>query len=444
MVKGSLTWIRGGRIVCPASGRDAEGDILIEGDRIRAVGRFEPPPDDAPVDVIDARGLLVAPGLIDMHAHLREPGNEEEETIQSGARAAVAGGITSLACFPNTEPAIDNEAAAEFVVLQGKRANLANIFPVGAVTLDRQGQRLSEMGGLHRAGAVAFSEADRTLRSAEVMRRGLLYAKMLDLPVIAHCEDPDLRGAGVMNYGKTSLRLGLGGIPEAAEDIVISRDIRLAEITLGRLHLGHMSTRGSVGLLAEAKAKGIDVTGEVTPPHFALTEEAVSTYDPNYKLIPPLRTSSDVEALILGLESGVIDVIASGHAPHSPEEKQLEFATAPAGVVGLETLFPVSYTVLVERHGFPVSKLLEKLTIQPARILRLDRDRGSLEPGKIADISLFDVTSERVISSAKFESKSRNTCFEGWKVRGTAVHVFVGGRPVLRSGTVVDGPPGAV
>jgi len=432
------TWIRGGRVVDPAQGRDETGDVLIDGARIHSVGVVSPPPRGSDVVTVDAAGLLVCPGLIDMHVHLREPGNEEEETISSGARAAIAGGVTSVACFPNTEPPIDSEAAAAFVVLQGKRAGMANVFPVGAVTLGREGTQLSEMAGLARGGAVAFSDADRSVRSAEIMRRGLLYTRMLDLPVIAHCEDTDLRGSGVMNYGRVSLRLGLGGIPDAAEEIVMARDIRLAAVTQGRLHIGHMSTRGSVELLREAKVKKLDVTGEVNPPHFALTEDCVETYDPNFKLIPPLRTAGDVEALIRGLKDDIIDVIASGHAPHSPEEKQLEFFNAPPGAVGLETIFSVSYTVLVERHGFSLLKLLEKLTLNPAKILRLSGDRGSLEPGKIADISLFDLKTERVVNPALFNSKSRNTCFEGWKVRGTAVQVFVSGRQVLKDGQLVE------
>ena len=428
--------IQGGRIVDPATGRDEDGDLLLDRDRIAAVGRAPPTPRED-TEILAARGHLVTPGLIDMHVHLREPGNEEEETILSGSQAAIAGGVTSVACFPNTEPAVDNEAAAEFVVLQGRRAGLANVFPVGAVTLNREGTRLAEMGGLARAGAVAFSDADRSIRSAEAMRRGLLYAKMFDLPVIAHCEDLDLRGSGVMNYGRVALRLGLPGIPDVAEDIVMARDLLLAEITLGRLHLGHMSTRGSVELLREAKAKGLDVTGEVNPPHFALTEESVVGYDPNFKLVPPLRSSVDTEALIRGLREDVIDVISSGHAPHSQEEKQLEFIFAPPGVVGLETLFPISYTVLVERNGFSVLKLLEKLTINPARILRIAPERGSLEPGKLADVSVFDIRSERVLRASEFRSKSRNTCFEGWRVKGTPVYVLVGGRCVFRDGAIL-------
>lgn len=425
--------VRGGRLVDPATGRDGTGDLLIDGTHIRALGDFDLPPAEDTL-VVEASGLIVTPGLIDMHVHLREPGNEEEETIWSGSRAAIAGGVTSVACFPNTEPALDNEAAAEFVVLQGKRANLANVFPVGAVTLGREGVRLAEMGGLARAGAVAFSDADRCLRSAEVMRRGLLYAKLFDLPVIAHCEDVDLRGSGVMNYGRVALNLGLPGIPDVAEDIVIARDLLLAEITMATLHIGHMSTRGAVDLLREAKAKKLEVTGEVNPPHFALTEESLVTYDPNFKLVPPLRAAADTEALIRGLRDGVIDVISSGHAPHSTEEKELEFVYAPPGVVGLETLFPVCYTVLVERHGFSLLKLLEKLTMNPARILRLSKQRGSLAPGMLADVSVFDISKERIVRSSEFRSKSRNTCFEGWRVKGTTVHVFVSGRCVFRDG----------
>ena len=432
-----FVWIRGGRVIDPATGRDGIADLLVEDGRIAAVGKVAPP-EGATVRAVDARGLTVTPGLIDMHVHLREPGNAEEETISSGLRAAVKGGVTSVASFPDTEPAVDNDAAAEFVVLQGKRAGFANVFPVGAVTLGRAGAALAEIGGLVRAGAVAFSDGDKSMPSTEIMRRGLLYAKMFDKVVIAHCEDADLRGPGVMNYGKVALRLGLPGIPAASEDIVIARDIRLAEITQGSLHIGHMSTEDGVQQLRGAKERGLDVTGEVTPPHFALTEDHVVGYDPNFKLIPPLRTREDQEALIQGLRDGAIDVIASGHAPHSPEEKAVEFIYAPSGVIGLETLFPVSYTVLVEKHGLDLLSVLAKLTINPARILRLDDTIGSLEVGKQADISVFDLTREWTVTTNDFASKSRNTCFAGWRVRGAAVHVVVRGRLVLSDGNHVD------
>jgi dihydroorotase len=431
------TLIRGGRVIDPATGRDEVGDLLITGERISAVGSVTVPGED--VEVIDATGRIVSPGLIDMHVHLREPGDEEEETIYSGARAAVAGGCTSIAAFANTEPAIDNEGMAEFVLLQGKRAGFANVFPVGAVTLGREGKELSEMAGLARAGAVAFSDSDRSIASAEIMRRGLLYANMFNRPVIAHCEDEDLRRGGVMNYGKTSLRLGLSGIPDASENIVVARDIDIAEITQGRLHIGQMSTRGSVGLLEQAKANGLPVTGEVTPHHFSLSDSACNDFNPNFKVKPPLREQKDIDALLEGLRSGVIEVIASGHAPHSVEEKSVEFDLAPFGVVGMETLFAISYTVLVEKHGLPLQLVLEKLTINPAKILGLDGDRGSLAPGKIADVSIFDIDTEYVVDSMQFESKSRNTCFEGWRVRGRPVHVFVAGRHLLKEGQVATG-----
>jgi dihydroorotase len=389
------------------------------------------------VTIIDASGLLVAPGLIDMHAHLREPGDEEEETIRSGARAAVAGGITSVAAFPNTEPAIDNEASAEFVVLQGKRAGFANVFPVGAVTLGRAGEELSEMAGLTRAGAVAFSDADRCLRSAEIMRRGLLYAKMFDRPVVAFCEDADLRSGGVMNYGRTSLRLGLPGIPDISESIVVARDIELAQISLGRLHIGQLSAAGSVGLVRRAKEDGLSVTAEVTPHHFSLTEESCTEFDPNYKILPPLRAQHDIDALVEGLRDGTIDVIASGHAPHSAQEKAVEFVYAPFGVVGLETMFGVAYSTLVEKHGLPLIDVLAKMTINPARLLGLAGDRGQLSPGKLADISVFDLSRERLVDPSSFESKGRNTCFAGARLRGSTAHVFVGGRHVVENGRVL-------
>jgi dihydroorotase len=427
--------IKGGRLVDPARGLDAAGDILVEGDRIVRVGPGAGSGTARDIAVIDATGLVVTPGLIDAHTHLREPGKAEEETILSGARAAVAGGITSVACFPNTEPAIDNEAAAEFVVLQGKRAGYANVFPVGAVTQNRDGTRLAEIGGLARAGAVAFSDADRSIESAEILRRGLAYANMFDRIVVSHCEDRTLRGSGVMNQGVVSVRLGLSGIPNAAEDIVVARDLTLAQITGGRLHIGQISTAGAVELLRQAKAKGIRATGESTPHHFTLTDECLAGYDPNFKMLPPLRSAADLEAVVEGLRDGTIDVIATGHAPHAPEEKAVEFDHAPFGVIGLETMFPVAYSELVLRHRIPLLDVIRKMTINPARILSL-KERGSLEEGKIADIAAFDLERPRRIDTSRFQSKSRNCPFDGREVRGTPIHVVVGGRPVMQDGSI--------
>jgi len=328
--------IRNALIVEPESGVEKKGNIFVEDGRIASV--FETPSE---ADyVIDADGLLASPGFIDIHTHLREPGDEEAETIASGAAAAVRGGYTSLCCMANTEPPIDSEAAAEFVVLQSQRAGLASVFPIGAVTEGLKGERLSEMGGLIRGGAVAFSDDGNPIRSAEILRRALLYAKMFDKVIIEHCEDPDLSREGVMHSGQTSTILGLPGIPSASEEIAVARDIKIAEITGGRLHIAHLSSAGSVVLLREAKRRNIKVTAEVTPHHLVLTDKVVTSFDPNYKMKPPLRTEKDREALIEGLADGTIDVVATDHAPHTKEAKESEFSFAPFGVVGLETAFP--------------------------------------------------------------------------------------------------------
>ncbi|MEC8935047.1 MAG: dihydroorotase [Planctomycetota bacterium] len=435
--------LQGGRLIDPETGLDETGDLVIEDGRVLALataaegGAAEFLAEEN-AEILDVTGLLVTPGLIDMHAHLREPGDEEEETIWSGSRAAVAGGITTVAAFPNTEPAVDNEASAEFVVLQGRRAGYANIFPVGTVTLRREGEELSEMAGLTKAGAVAFSDADRCLRSAEMMRRGLLYAKMFDRPVVAFCEDSDLRRGGVMNYGKVALRHGLPGIPAVSESIIVARDIGIADITQGRLHIGQLSAAGSVALVRQGKESGVKVTAEVTPHHFTLTDECCEYFDPNYKVLPPLRSQTDVDALLEGLRDGTIDVIVSAHAPHTAEEKAVEFVYAPFGVVGLETLFCASYTTLVGKHGFGVADVLAKLTINPARLLGLADDRGGISAGKIADVAVFDVETDRIIDPETFESKGRNTCFGGLTMRGNTVHTFVGGRQVVSEGRVLE------
>lgn len=423
--------LRGGHLVDAASGFDGVQDILVEGERIAAIGANLRAPGAREVDL---SGLHVSAGLIDMHVHLREPGKADEETIASGARAAVTGGITSVAAFPNTDPVIDNEGGAEFVVLQGKRAGLANVFPVGAVTIGLRGERLAEMAGLAEAGAVAFSDADRSIESAEILRRGLLYARMLDKVVISHCEDRHLRGGGVMNSGEVAVHLGLSGIPDAAEEIVVARDIKLAQITGSRLHISQLSTEGSLESLRRARERDSTVTCDVTPHHFTLTHREVRNFDSRFKMLPPLREEGDVKALREGLADGTIDVIVSGHAPHAEEEKAAEFDRAPFGVIGMETLFPVTYTELVLGEGLALAEVLAKLTLHPARILGLHPDRGQLREGALADLSAFDLESEYTIDSSRFHSHSRNCPFEGKRVRGRAVEVFVGGRHVVSAG----------
>jgi dihydroorotase len=420
--------IEGGRVVDPARNVDGLLDVVVEDGLVRALapGMGSSPREYA--RVIDARGLVVVPGLVDMHVHLREPGNEEEETIASGAAAAVAGGFTSVAAMPNTDPAVDNEAAAEFQVNQGRRAAKARVYPIGAITKGRKGEELSEMGGLVRGGAVAFSDDGSPVANAEVMRRGLLYAKMFDKVVIDHAEDPDLAGKGVMHAGLVSIVLGLSGKSSASEEVMVARDITLAEITGGRLHIAHVSTRGSVELVRRAKNRGIRVTCEATPHHFSLTDEAVRTFDPNFKMNPPLRTADDVQAIIEGLKDGTIDAIASDHAPHSQEAKSVEFQDAPNGVLGLETNVPVAYTRLVEERGLSLSRLVEVMSWGPAKILGIAA--GTLAPGVAADITLLDLETPWTVDVQQFRSKARNCPFHGWPVRGRAVYTLVGGKVV--------------
>jgi dihydroorotase len=374
---------------------------------------------------MDAAGTIVCPGLIDMHVHLREPGREEDETIATGTAAALAGGVTSVACMPNTEPALDSQAAAEFVYLQAERAGNASVFPIGAITKGRQGQELAEIGGLVEGGAVAFTDDGSPVVSAEIMRRALEYCRMFDRAVLSHCEDLDLTRDGVMNEGFESMRLGLRGMPAAAEEVMVHRDIALSELTGGRLHILHVSTAGSVDLIRRAKRRGVRVTGEACPHHFTLTDQSLRTFDSNYKMAPPLRTRADVQAVIEGLKDGTLDVIATDHAPHAPEKKMRELDHAPNGIIGLETLLPICVHALIEPAHLTWPQLIQKLTINPAQILGIDR--GALRPGADADVTVIDPTTEWTIDPAKFKSKSRNCPFAGWKVRGRAHAVIAAG-----------------
>jgi dihydroorotase len=413
--------ISNGRVIDPGQGVDRVTDVWVRGGQIAGFG---PQPYDA-ARSIDATGKIVCPGLIDMHVHLREPGREEDETIATGTAAALAGGFTSVACMPNTEPALDNQAAAEFVYLQARRAGHANVYPIGAITKGRQGSELAEMGGLVQGGAVAFTDDDSPVVSAEIMRRALEYSRMFDRPILTHCEDLDLTRDGVMHEGFESMRLGLRGMPAAAEEVMVHRDIALAELTEGRLHVLHVSTAGGVDLIRRARRRGIRVSGEVSPAHLTLTDQCLRSFDSNFKMNPPLRTKEDVQALIEGLKDGTLDVIASNHAPHAPEKKSRELDQAPSGIIGLETLLPICVRSLIEPGHLSWPQLIEKLTVCPARVLGIDR--GTLRPGAEADITIIDPTAEWTIEAAHFRSKSHNSPFIGWKVRGRAHTVIVGG-----------------
>jgi dihydroorotase len=415
--------ITGGRVIDPAQQVDQVTDLWIQEGRVVALG---PQADVGPVRVLDATGLIVCPGLVDMHVHLREPGHEEDETIATGTAAALAGGITSVACMPNTEPALDTQAAAEFVYLQAARAGQAQVFPVGAITKGRQGKELAEIGGLVQGGAVAFSDHPAPVVSAEMMRRALEYCRMFHKPVLAHPEDIDLTRGGVMNEGFESMRLGLRGMPAAAEEIMIHRDIELARLTGGRLHILHLSTAGAVELVRRGKARGVHLTAEVAVAHLALTDHCLATFDSHYKMNPPLRTPADVQALIAGLRDGTLDAIVSDHSPHAPEKTQCELDLAPNGIVGLETLLPICIRTLIEPGHLTWPQLLACLTTNPARILGIER--GTLRPGAIADVTLIDPNLEWTIDVNQFRSKSRNSPFHGWRVRGRAVAVLVAGQ----------------
>jgi dihydroorotase len=415
--------ISNGRVIDPSQGIDQVTDIWIRGETILGTGSK---PGTQADRTIDAQGKIVCPGLIDMHVHLREPGREEDETIATGTASALAGGVTSVACMPNTEPALDSQAAAEFVYLQAARAGNANVFPVGAITKGRQGQELAEIGGQVEGGAVAFTDDGSPVVSAEIMRRALEYCRMFDKAVLSHAEDLELTKGGVMHEGFESMRLGLRGMPAAAEEVMVHRDITLAELTGGRLHILHVSTAGSVELIRQARRRGIHVSGEATPHHFTLTDKCLRAFDSNYKMAPPLRTEQDLQAVIAGLKDGTLEVIATDHAPHAPEKKMRELDQAPNGIIGLETLVPICVMSLIEPGHLTWPQLIEKLTINPARVLGIDR--GTLKPDAKADVTIIDPKAEWTIDPNLFRSKSRNCPFAGWKVRGRAHAVLLNGQ----------------
>lgn len=418
--------IHGGTVVDPANNRDAALDILIEEGRIRAVekpGSFLYHGDAG----IDASGLIVAPGFIDMHVHLREPGFEYKETVLTGAQSAVVGGFTSVACMANTNPVNDNGAVTRYILEKAQEANLARVFPIGALSKGLKGESLADIGEMVAAGAVAISDDGRPVMDGNLMRRALEYCSMFNLPISVHEEDVHLATGGVMNEGPTSLRLGLRGIPNAAEDVMIARDIILARLTGGRLHIAHASTRGAVALVRQAKAEGLPVTAEAAPHHFSLTEEAVEGYNTNAKMAPPLRQQEDIQAIKDGLRDGAIDAIATDHAPHHRDEKEVEFDHAANGIVGLETALPLTLR-LVQEKTLSMMEAIRKLTVNPARILGLPY--GTLSIGAPADVVIFDPLRSWKLVPEHLRSKSRNTPFGGWDLKGKVALTLVGGKVV--------------
>jgi dihydroorotase len=422
--------LRGGRLVDPVNGRDGAFDVLIDGDRIARVGRDLPV--DAGTRVIDIpSGFIVCPGLFDMHVHLREPGQEHKETVATGTAAAVAGGFTAVACMPNTNPVIDNAGVVEYVLKKAAEANLARVYPIGAVSRGQKGEQLAEIAEMKQAGCVALTDDGHPVSTAMLMRRALEYAGMFDLPVIEHCEEQSLKADGVAHEGFHASSLGLRGIPGEAESIMALRDISLAELTGGALHIAHMSARQTLDAVRYGKSRGARVTCEVTPHHFVLTDEMLGApipYDTNVKMNPPLRQTEDRDAMLKGLADGSIDVIATDHAPHHADEKLVEFDHAPFGITGLETAVSLCFDRLVHAGIVSVPRLVELLSVNPARILRVPG--GSLSDGAPADISILAPDLAVTVAAARMRSKSKNMPFEGWTLRGGVAATVVGGRIV--------------
>ncbi len=417
--------IQGGHVIDP--GRfNGVADVLIENGTISAVGPKLAAPAGA--KILHAAGQLVLPGFVDLHVHFREPGFEYKETIQSGTEAAVAGGFTTVCAMPNTNPVNDNQAVTEFMLERAKAAGNAHLYPIGAITKRSEGKELAEIGDLRRAGCIAISDDGKPVMNSLVMRRAMEYARAFDVPVVDHCEDLHLSEGGCMNEGVISTELGLPGIPSAAEDVMVARNVSLAELTGARLHLAHISTAGSVRMVREAKARGLKVTAEACPHHFTLTEELTRGYNTHAKMNPPLRTSQDVQAIKDGLRDGTIDVIATDHAPHATQEKQQEFTEAPFGIVGLETALPLTLA-LVEEGVLTLESAVDKLATAPAKAFSINA--GTLAVGAPADVAIVDPGLEWEVDPSRFRSKSRNTPFAGWKVKGRVTTTIVSGRVVF-------------
>lgn len=424
--------IKGGNLIDPVKKKVIVSDVLVSKGKIAVLGA------DLETDgavVVDVHGKLVVPGLVDLHVHLREPGFEASETIATGTLAAARGGVTSVACMPNTNPVADNSAVITFIRARAQDTGMVNVFPVGALTSGSRGEELCEMADLKEAGAVALSDDGRTVADAAVMYRAMQYARMIGLPVITHCEDVNLSAKGVMHEGYVSTILGLTGIPAAAEEVIVARDIILAEATGCPLHIAHVSTAGSVQLIRQARARGITVTAEATPHHFTLTDQAVAGFDTNTKVNPPLRTADDVQAVREGLRDGTIDVIATDHAPHTMEEKDVEYENAPFGIAGLETALGLIWTELVNTGILTPWEAVAKMTVNPARILGISK--GELALGADADLTVIDPAWEETVDPQQFAGKGRNTPFTGRLLKGLPVITIVGGKIVFRRGVEV-------
>lgn len=427
--------IKGGRVVDPSQNLDKVCDVLIRDGKIAEIGEIAAA-GFAPNEIEDASGKVVTPGLIDMHVHFREPGFEHKEDVKSGASAAAVGGFTAVAAMPNTAPVTGTRPVVEFVASQGRAAGLSKVYPIGAMTKELKGEEMAEIGDMLQGGAVAFSDDAFPIGNAVLMRRVMEYCSMLNAPVILHCEDKSLADDGLMNEGLLATTLGLRGIPDEAEEISIDRNIRIANLAGCKMHVAHVSTKGSVEIIRRAKADGMKVTCETCPQYFSLTEEAVIGYDSNAKINPPLRTAEDVEAIKAGLADGTIDVIATDHAPHAIEEKEVEFAYAPCGMVGLETSVGLVLTELVEAGILTLNEAICKMSAVPAQILGIDG--GTLQVGKPADITVLDLSKEYVVDPSKFHSKSKNSPLGGRKLRGAAALTIVDGRVIARDGEIAD------
>jgi len=422
--------VKNGRVVDPARQVDAILDVAIEEGAIREVATSIDPLGNTPV--LDATGLIVAPGFIDMHVHLREPGFEYAETIETGSRSAAAGGFTSVCCMPNTQPVNDNATVTSYIIARARRNAVVNVYPIGAITKNSAGEELAEISSMKEAGIVAISDDGRPVMNARLVRRAMEFARSLRLPLIEHCEDLHLSAGGDMHEGVESTRLGLRGIPRAAEDVMVARDILLAEVTGAHYHVAHISSKNAVDMVAFAKSRGLPVTAEATPHHFVLADRDMPPYDSNYKMKPPLREPRDVDAVTQGLASGVIDAIATDHAPHPGSEKMQEFERCPFGIIGLETAIALSLDRLFHTGKAGLSQFVSWFTVNPARILRLPG--GTLAPGSPADLTLFSLDAEWIYDVNKSPSKSRNTPFNGRKFKGGPFATIVAGDLIWRAG----------